>query len=69
MMWHPIETAPRDHTPLLLACRGHWVWPGWWSGHTWTLMDLRSYTRGQEPDVWSPWPEPPENVGVNDDPR
>lgn len=69
--WMPIETAPKDGTPILLAAKGFdggvgiaafdtgWSPDGWWmcdDGKRAVDLPLR----GADPTHWQPLPTPPE---------
>ena len=54
-MWQPIETAPKDKTPVLLheagnVFTGSFAWGQWWD----------EYDNAKAPTEWMPFPEPPE---------
>jgi hypothetical protein len=66
-LWQPIETAPKDHSLILLSGldedgvkvvdMGHWESFSWWHGEhsdpEW------SWTYENQPTHWMPLPEPP----------
>lgn len=59
-LWQPIETAPRDETPVLVAYRDAWMtvaafWP---CNMCWTEITA-SGRKLNEPTHWMPLPEPP----------
>lgn len=63
MSWQPIETAPRDGTPVLAACDGH---VDILAFDTWTDLDGRDVGhwitnegRIKRPQHWMPLPEVP----------
>lgn len=64
--WEPIETAPKDGTPILAGYRGHvamlvvswkddWTARGWITGETDNAGDLVTF----DVDVWTALPPPP----------
>ena len=57
--WQPIETAPKDGTPILTAYyddgKNYRVAPSWWNKH---LPCWYGYGRIQ-PSYWMPLPAPP----------
>ena len=66
--WQPIETAPRDGTPVLLHMRDGFV-VGQWVRHRahincWAWMVLPwpecDFLFAVDPAHWMPLPEPPE---------
>ncbi len=70
--WQPIETAPKDGTPMLLwgiddCNQGPKVWLGCWStgcwyGPAWVGYEHRSDTEYLKPTHWMKLPEPPEST-------
>lgn len=61
--WHPIETAPKDGTPILVADKGVWMTAARfmpcdmaWIEHT------ASGLRLNPPTHWMPLPAPPAEV-------
>lgn len=68
--WRPIETAPKDGTPVLLSRGGDFLF-GCWSGHgpddPAGCWDADVEHGGQEidpaPDHWQPLPPPPQEQG------
>lgn len=63
--WHPISTAPKDGTPVLLASVRSGGWR-LWASDGWHKK--QNAWRGQgprnPPSYWQPLPEPPSaNVG------
>ena len=63
--WQPIETAPRDGTPILSCVEGDpepviaW-WDKWEYGCYWkTLNEYYAMDRGRIPTHWMPLPQPP----------
>ena len=72
MKWQPIETAPRDGTPIILYI--HWcrkVRTGHYSNKSGTITTPRWIVHwtennktkvAMEPSHWIPLPEPPEDV-------
>ena len=66
--WQPIETAPKDGTPIILgfpdmACEGYWMcdpsrnhWgeTGWFASDSDVLFE-----HPWKPTHWMPLPEPP----------
>ena len=73
-MWHPIETAPKDGTCVLVS-NGAGVWAakfkymfqsGWTPECPWQSMMLNhdhipTQKRGGCPTHWAPWPKAPED--------
>lgn len=71
-MWHPIETAPKDGTPVLVFSPGPsgdptnvivakfdtWGDAAWWSFCESVLADIAGQIE-PEPTHWMPLPEPP----------
>lgn len=74
-VWQPIETAPKDGTPVLLWWRDErdvewWACGSWrqfgdgsrgWCGESFHASEEKSWTRllGQHPTHWMPLPSPP----------
>jgi hypothetical protein len=65
MNWQPIETAPKDGTPILGYRDGQMttvVWKRWgeWAGE-WCLVAPGYYAEADdwEPTDWTPLPDPP----------
>jgi hypothetical protein len=61
--WHPISTAPKDGTHILLYWHSVSRRPvvGWWS-HTWGRWQAGNYFCGLvmgDPSHWMPLPAPP----------
>jgi hypothetical protein len=67
MMWQPIETAPKDGTPILAwPCEGMpYVvrWEHRVSGYKWIEAGGEGYEQ-YEPTNWMPLPEPPKGEGL-----
>lgn len=74
MTWQPIETAPKDGTPILLykpneKRMGAYLLAGFWDVEWWACagsklvyfsrLDQREYGH---PTHWQPLPEPPEEA-------
>lgn len=65
--WRPIETAPKDGTPVLLWWPDWTSWPaaGFWyedaceGGNNWKLAGQRSPAYVKPPTHWMPLVEPP----------
>lgn len=69
--WEPIETAPKDGTPILLHRNGHGVDVGYWRPTDDSLRKKPvpcwryrrshsiSYDRAHQPTHWQPLPPPP----------
>jgi hypothetical protein len=68
--WQPIETAPKDGTPILILYKGHAIealWEcvdsgDWESGQQpvyWWSSELNYLEDGDEPTHWMPLPTPP----------
>ena len=55
MEWQPIETAPKDGTPVLVWCDHEEVTVGWNYGKSWNFENLDC----RETTHWMPLPEPP----------
>lgn len=80
--WQPIETAPRDRTPVLLFVEGHVreaVWegeyyaPNWQKSQVdgnwqllWAEMNNYGVTPDEPPTHWAPRPEPPPGLKYKD---
>jgi hypothetical protein len=64
MTWQPIETAPRDQTPVLVFDRGLGIVIAAWLGGRWLRKDAdRVWATPSQlvvPTRWAPLPEPPE---------
>jgi hypothetical protein len=68
--WQPIETAPRDGTPLLLFATAKgataavavvgWYLPGEYEGLGWVECAFWQMPQGIEPTHWMPLPPSPE---------
>lgn len=69
MIWQPIETAPRDGTPILAFWRHggdktrcsviRWHKDEWWTFASPGLHNLCAHT-DTEPTHWMPLPPPPQ---------
>lgn len=72
--WHPIETAPKEYTPILLYSKAIGIAIGWWMGlyrpEAATLEGWGPWGDGngrfslnddEEPTHWMSLPEPPEH--------
>jgi hypothetical protein len=69
MNWFPIETAPKDGTPILgwIPDDGVWTSVYWYRNEEWPhLNEWKLYSTGFEcwydgcdPVYWMPMPEPP----------
>ena len=62
MNWEPIETAPKDGTPILGYARGDYTVVRWnKNGHYWTLCVCGTRADDGEwwPTYWLPLPPPP----------
>lgn len=62
MSWQPIETAPKDFTPILVFIPGTWELPhmihvAFWKKDGFRLQDEDHFI--VEPTHWMPLPEPP----------
>ena len=59
--WQPIETAPKDGSPVLVFKPGYVMYVAWWNGTMWTFLlhpkqgDLGIYGVTH----WQPLPAPP----------
>lgn len=55
--WQPIETAPKDGTPILVADSGPYAFVVEWNNkhRAWLGADRSAW----EPTHWMPLPEPP----------
>ena len=76
MSWRPIETAPKDGTPILVSCKNRATYAVWW-GITdqfsvptpmgWMLVGGGNLERKTSDSrvalYWQPLPEPPEETG------
>lgn len=62
MEWQPIETAPKDGTPVILLREGKSVvayWGGQY-GSRWCMDEwIAAYGLDQHPTHWLPLPDPP----------
>lgn len=73
MEWQPIETAPKDGTPILIYCSdlgderysGAAITTVVWEG-TWSLCQCGTYAEDGDlfgtPSHWMPLPNPPESA-------
>jgi hypothetical protein len=66
--WQPIETAPKDGTPILITRPTEWQCEeGWhvvrWDDDWWQVHDGKfdCPLRGPDPTHWMPLPVPPHN--------
>jgi hypothetical protein len=64
--WQPIETAPKDGTPILAYCQKEREWPFLiveWSFGSWFVHGNEIYGESTgidpKPTHWMPLPEPP----------
>ena len=64
--WQPIETAPRDGAPVLIACVGEcgtkWMYVAWSKRSAWRFCERKDgsyYAVHDTPTHWMPLPEPP----------
>lgn len=60
--WQPIETAPKDETPILGFITEKWIEGIFWNGEEWSYLsdgDITPVGRNQ-PTHWMPLPAPPE---------
>jgi len=67
--WRPIETAPRDGTPVLLRCKDRQMQVGEFANRSdgtsfWEIGHTESGPLGllQEATHWMPLPNPPEDT-------
>lgn len=70
--WQPIETAPRDGTPIIFGyydgtvCEGYWMGDptrNHWGETGWFAIDSDVLTEHPWlPDEWMPFPPPPKKV-------
>jgi hypothetical protein len=65
MIWQPIETAPKDGTPILVAIAGgeYHSRQVYYEAGKWVVAKTRNGTiiaLDKEPTHWMPTPEPPE---------
>jgi hypothetical protein len=62
--WQPIESAPRDGTPLLVGVAGDDYYPrtAWWDDEAgaWLVNERPRVCMLVTPTHWMPLPEPPE---------
>ena len=62
MEWKPINTAPKDGTPILGHANGVMTTVKWWNSFgCWELIECGTHANGGEwwPTDWMPLPEPP----------
>ena len=60
-IWHPIDSAPKDGTPLL-TWNGKVMYVSWWDGIGWAfLKDSHNRTYSHFPSHWMLLPVPPEH--------
>ena len=60
--WQPIETAPKDGTPILGYCEGYMTTVEWVAlGGFWNLCECGKFAEDGEwnPTHWQLLPEPP----------
>lgn len=55
--WQPIETAPKDGTPLLVLADDNEMFVGCWKRGGWELFG--AYARISPVHMWMPLPDPP----------
>jgi len=61
--WRPIESAPRDKTPILVWDRIAGVLTAWWDGVEWChLWDSEPIPMPECITHWLPLPPPPEGA-------
>jgi len=64
--WQPIETAPKDGTPILLGIAGPHYWPrsAWWclDEERWVVHKGGRFSAWFDipPTHWMPLPSPPD---------
>ena len=60
MDWQPIETAPKDATPILMWHAPNWTLIGWfYEDGSFYRTDGLSFNR-KDPTHWMPLPDPPQ---------
>lgn len=55
--WQPIETAPKDGTPVLILAADDERFVGCWKHNAWELFG--AYARISPVLMWMPLPDPP----------
>jgi hypothetical protein len=62
MEWKPIETAPKDGTPVLGYHTGKMTTVYWGLWNEWQLVEPGAYAEEDDwrPTHWMPLPEPPQ---------
>lgn len=58
--WHPIATAPKDGTPILVLAANHEMFVGCWHRGGWELFG--AYAQIRPVFMWMPLPAPPAAV-------
>ncbi len=64
MDWRPIETAPKDGSPIWLSTSAN-IRVGFWEADRWVDLSLAEHGGGRRdllftPTHWMPLPEPPD---------
>ena len=63
--WQPIETAPKDGTPILAYNETGVMYTVWYEGGMWCFSSTKTIGRlGFNPTRWMPLPEAPQKAGV-----